>query len=990
MKKIFLLFFLMSFSLGFAQNTPCSGFDTEASQGSFITGYNYNFSTSGTDVTIEFELLDNRDGVVAYAWTYNPNFAELGMNLVSGKKFKRTFNGQVPGSTFTVACKFAFAGGLAVTKQFTYTVGDNCSGGGGDEDTEAPTNFSASIGAVTSNSVELLLNGEDNSGLVTYNVNYGSGSTSTTSVSGTQKSLVINNLSSDTLYNFNIQASDASGNTSVNNPIILQTTTLENANTACSGFETQSDQGSFETGYNYHFTTSGTDVTVEFEMLDNRSGVVAYAWTYNPNFAETGMNLVSGRKFTKTFSGQAPGSTFKVACKFAYAGGLAVTKTFTYIVGDNCSGGGGDEDTEAPTNFTASVGEITSNSVELLLNGEDNSGLVTYSINYGSGSTSTTGVSGVQKSFIISNLSSDTLYNFSIGASDETGNSAANNPIVLQATTLVNTNTACSGFENQSNEGSFTIGYNYHFTTSGTDVTVEFELLDERSGVVAYAFTYNPNFAETGMSLVSGRKFTRTFSGQTPGSTFKVACKFAYAGGLAVTKQFTYTVGDNCNGGGGDLPLPTYEPWSIASKQVGDDDFEITPPVSTSSGSFTYQSSNTSVATIVNDNEIHIIGGGTTTITAIQSETEEYSSGSTTAVFTVTIPPLTVAAPMPPARNTWDVISVFSDAYTPVLGQRDYNPNWGQSGFANFDQPLIDGNQTLKYSGVNYQGIDIGSTIEAINAGMTHIHIDIYTTDCPSTDFRLVENGQDRSKVLSTPVGVWNSFDIPLSEFPGLNGNLISQLKFQRDPFGATSEWYIDNIYFYRPATLLTPTITDFAVPTKALGDDPFALTAPTSNSLGEFTYTSSNESVATINGDTVTIIGTGTTTITAIQAANGDYDSGSVSAQFNVVVPIIPVSITSPLCGTTLNQRNAAISCNSVSILGHEVKYRFRIHNENFNVSVTRDVPNFTLQQASYAAYVHPAAATYDVYVALVVDGELQPESLACPISVVAAAAKL
>jgi autotransporter-associated beta strand protein len=100
------------------------------------------------------------------------------------------------------------------------------------------------------------------------------------------------------------------------------------------------------------------------------------------------------------------------------------------------------------------------------------------------------------------------------------------------------------------------------------------------------------------------------------------------------------------------------------------------------------------------------------------------------------------------------------------------------------------------------------------------------------------------------------------------------------------------------------------------------------------------------------------------------------------------PVVITSPSCGSTLSYRNAAITSNAVSIPGHTVQYRFRIENENFDVSILRDVPSFTLQQASYAAYVHPAAATYNVYVALVVDGELQPESAACAISVVAAAA--
>src|SRR5690606_36786662 len=81
----------------------------------------------------------------------------------------------------------------------------------------------------------------------------------------------------------------------------------------------------------------------------------------------------------------------------------------------------------------------------------------------------------------------------------------------------------------------------------------------------------------------------------------------------------------------------------------------------------------------------------------------------------------------------------------------------------------------------------------------------------------------------------------------------------------------------------------------------------------------------------------------------------------------------------------NAQIASNAVGIEGHTVQYHFRIVDENFEVSILRDDPNFTIVRASYAAYVHPAAATYNVYVALVVDGELQPESSACSISVTA-----
>lgn len=66
------------------------------------------------------------------------------------------------------------------------------------------------------------------------------------------------------------------------------------------------------------------------------------------------------------------------------------------------------------------------------------------------------------------------------------------------------------------------------------------------------------------------------------------------------------------------------------------------------------------------------------------------------------------------------------------------------------------------------------------------------------------------------------------------------------------------------------PIIT-FADISKTYGDPSFTLSA-LSNSLGNITYTSSNTNVATVNGATVTIVGVGSTTITATQAANGRF----------------------------------------------------------------------------------------------------------------------
>ncbi len=203
-------------------------------------------------------------------------------------------------------------------------------------------------------------------------------------------------------------------------------------------------------------------------------------------------------------------------------------------------------DTQIPANFTATLGTITSSSIELLLNGTDNSGSLVYGVTYGTNSTTTAGNSGVQKSVVISGLSPNTNYSFSITASDLSGNNAANNAIVLSATTTGVT--GCSGTSNLSQQGSFSTGYNYAFETLGTNsVKITYELLDtDKVGLVAYLWRQSP-FTETQMTNVSGRIFTHTLTGQTPGATLNYGVKFAYANGMSVTPYYQYVVGNNCN-----------------------------------------------------------------------------------------------------------------------------------------------------------------------------------------------------------------------------------------------------------------------------------------------------------------------------------------------------------------------------------------------------------------------------------------------------------
>jgi hypothetical protein len=69
----------------------------------------------------------------------------------------------------------------------------------------------------------------------------------------------------------------------------------------------------------------------------------------------------------------------------------------------------------------------------------------------------------------------------------------------------------------------------------------------------------------------------------------------------------------------------------------------------------------------------------------------------------------------------------------------------------------------------------------------------------------------------------------------------------------------------------------------KVYGDSPFQIKAPSSDSPGAFTFTSSNTNVATIGGDIVTILGSGNSTITATQAASGKWSSAATTAVLTV-----------------------------------------------------------------------------------------------------------
>lgn len=202
-------------------------------------------------------------------------------------------------------------------------------------------------------------------------------------------------------------------------------------------------------------------------------------------------------------------------------------------------------DTQAPTNFTATLGTVTSSTVEILVNGLDNSGSVSYNVAYGSQNIQTASPSGVQKSIIIPNLNPNTSYTLNVTARDVSGNNAINNPIVINANTTAVI--SCFGTSDLAQEGNFSIGYQFNYETLGNSVKITYTLLDtDKVGVVAFLRRQSP-FQETQMTQVVGNTFTHTISNLTQGQNITYSVKFAYSGGLTVTNFYTYQVGFNCN-----------------------------------------------------------------------------------------------------------------------------------------------------------------------------------------------------------------------------------------------------------------------------------------------------------------------------------------------------------------------------------------------------------------------------------------------------------
>jgi hypothetical protein len=148
----------------------------------------------------------------------------------------------------------------------------------------------------------------------------------------------------------------------------------------------------------------------------------------------------------------------------------------------------------------------------------------------------------------------------------------------------------------------------------------------------------------------------------------------------------------------------------------------------------------------------------------------------------------TTAAPVP-TYSAASVISVFSDSYTNIAGT-NLNPGWGQTTV--MSQQLIAGNNTMKYAGLNYQGIELGSSQNVTS--MTYLHLDFWSSTSSSLKVFLISPGPiETPYTLTVPTTGWTSLDIPLSAFSPVDLTNVFQLKFE-----GNGDIFIDNLLFHQ------------------------------------------------------------------------------------------------------------------------------------------------------------------------------------------------
>jgi hypothetical protein len=197
-------------------------------------------------------------------------------------------------------------------------------------------------------------------------------------------------------------------------------------------------------------------------------------------------------------------------------------------------------------------------------------------------------------------------------------------------------------------------------------------------------------------------------------------------------------------------------------------------------------------------------------LTAAAAETAYYFDELKYAAAAAVVVPVACGTTEPTCAPTTVIaagaLTLYSDAAT-TAGFNAY-PNWGQA--TQYSEVTLAGNKSLKYSALNYQGIEF-TAVDVSAKGK--VHFDLWSPDLTSVKISLISPGRENAVTQALTTKGWNSIDIDLSKYtaPDLKG--IFQIKLEATSPGTL---FVDNIYFW--GTAATPPAGSTPNPTAAAG----------------------------------------------------------------------------------------------------------------------------------------------------------------------------
>ncbi|MEI6554536.1 MAG: DNRLRE domain-containing protein [Paludibacter sp.] len=375
-----------------------------------------------------------------------------------------------------------------------------------------------------------------------------------------------------------------------------------------------------------------------------------------------------------------------------------------------------------------------------------------------------------------------------------------------------------------------------------------------------------------------------------------VGCEEYSATGTVLNKPLAVTnVGPSYLGG---PATPTLTDQNIIfnplpSKTAGDANF-APGAYSTSGLTVSYTSSNTAVATIVNS-QIHIVGGGTSTITASQTGNSSYNA-ATSATQTLTV-------------SKQNQTITFGSLPTKLVTDADFSA--GATASSGLTVSLSSSNTavaTIVSGQIHIVGAGT-STITASQAGNPTYNAATNVTQTLTVNklSQTITFGAIATKLISDAdfnPGATASSSLTVT-YTSSNPAVATIVSNQIHIVGAGTSTITASqagSSTYNAATSvaqtltvnkLSQTITFAALASKITTDADFSPGATASSTLA-VTYASSNTAVATIVSNQIHIIGVGTTTITASQAGNTTYNAApDISQSLTVNNPASPQTIT-------------------------------------------------------------------------------------------------